>query len=239
MLITSMNRYDLVKFLPSNGKVAEIGVAEGEFSRYLLATGQRELHLIDPWETQEGDYSKDPNNVDRSTQDIRYKNIIATFRSGIADKSVFVHRMYSNDAVNNFADGELDWVYIDGDHTYDGVYRDLVSYDSKVGDDGFICGHDYTNHAVARSYKFGVVDAVNRFVSERGYSILVMTLENWPTYIIAKNAQAASAKAMMAGILQHSNFAVEVENYPARGSFQHMIYVDGEKKILVPRFTLA
>lgn len=239
MLITSMNRYDLVHLLPRNGKVAEIGVAEGEFSRHLLAAGQSELHLIDPWETQEGDYSEDPNNVDKSTQDTRYENIVASFRSEIEKKSVFVHRMYSSDAVKNFADGELDWVYIDGDHTYDGVYRDLVSYAPKVSDEGFICGHDYTNHAVARSYKFGVVDAVNHFVLEYGYYVLAMTLENWPTYIIAKNATSASSRAIVGGIIRHSNFVVDVENYPTHGSFQHLIYVDGEKKILVPRFTLT
>jgi hypothetical protein len=54
MYIAFTNRISLLSLLPKFGRVAEIGVAEGEFSQEILArTTPKHLHLIDPWVHQE------------------------------------------------------------------------------------------------------------------------------------------------------------------------------------------
>ena len=49
-----LHRIDLVKLLPENSMVAEIGVAEGNFSCDLLDAGVGVLYSIDAWETIDG-----------------------------------------------------------------------------------------------------------------------------------------------------------------------------------------
>ena len=51
--------------------------------------------------------------------------------------------MKSQDAAGRFADGSLDYVYIDGEHSYEAVTRDLASYFPKVRPGGHLIGDDY------------------------------------------------------------------------------------------------
>jgi len=41
-----------------------------------------------------------------------------------------------------YADDSLDFVFIDGDHTYNGVKRDIISWFRKVKPGGYLCGND-------------------------------------------------------------------------------------------------
>lgn len=41
-----------------------------------------------------------------------------------------------------FPDKYFDMVYIDGDHTYDAVMRDIRAWLPKLRDGGYLCGHD-------------------------------------------------------------------------------------------------
>ena len=40
-------------------------------------------------------------------------------------------------------DGSLDFVFIDGDHTYEACKRDIIAWLPKVKEGGWITGHDY------------------------------------------------------------------------------------------------
>jgi predicted O-methyltransferase YrrM len=51
-------------------------------------------------------------------------------------------REKSWDAAERFEDKSLDLVYIDGDHTYQGVVKDLASWFPRVRKGGMICGDD-------------------------------------------------------------------------------------------------
>ncbi|GIV19686.1 MAG: hypothetical protein KatS3mg023_1437 [Armatimonadota bacterium] len=49
----------------------------------------------------------------------------------------------STRAWKNFADGSIDLLFIDGDHSYEGCLADLSHWYPKVKPDGVILGHDY------------------------------------------------------------------------------------------------
>ena len=51
-------------------------------------------------------------------------------------------REKSWDVADQIEDKSLDLVYIDGDHTYEGVVKDLASWFPKVRQGGIICGDD-------------------------------------------------------------------------------------------------
>ena len=47
------------------------------------------------------------------------------------------------DAVKDIEDSSLDFVHIDGDHSYDFVMQDIILWGRKVRIGGIISGHDY------------------------------------------------------------------------------------------------
>lgn len=233
MLLLPIPRRHLLTLLPKGGTVAEIGVAEGDFSQTILETAAPEvLHLIDPWVHQDReDYRTDLNNVADGEQDRRFRGVVERFAGAVETGRVIVRRAFSADAVASFGDGRLDWVYVDGLHTEEGVLADLRAYAPKVKQDGFILGHDYTNRIDARRMGFGVVEAVNRFVAETGFRFLALTVEPWPTYVLVRDAEAPAAQAFLAKAVATVPFPVEIRDFPQRGgaSYQHRLFaVDGK-----------
>lgn len=76
----------------------------------------------------------------------------------------------SEDAARLFAPDTLDFVYIDGNHHYDAVCKDLELWWDKVRIGGLFCGHDYRRPEVARLH-FGtektLTTAVQDFAEEK------------------------------------------------------------------------
>jgi hypothetical protein len=72
-------------------------------------------------------------------------------------------RLPSLAAVTRFPDGYFDAVFIDGDHSYEGVKADIAAWRPKTK--GLLCGHDY-----GKSDLPGVTQAVDEAfgVPERG-----------------------------------------------------------------------
>ena len=225
MYFLPITRAEFLHFLPSGGEVAEIGVAKGGFSQEILNNARPDrLHLIDPWEFQDReDYLNDPNNAESTEQQARYEAILSRFGAEIAAGQVEVHRAYSQDIADDFADGQLDWVFIDGLHTYEGVKTDLEAYAPKVKEDGFVLGHDYTNHASAQHMQFGVVEAVNEFVIANGYAFIALTRENFPTYVLARSETAESARLLLTKLVYNVAGLTRLKDFPRKGDFTHEV----------------
>src|SRR4029077_17877878 len=82
------------------------------------------------------------------------------FAREIARGEVVIHRAPSVVAVAELP--ALDWVYIDGDHTYEGVWADLRSCWTKLSRGGCMAGDDY---GVRGWWKDGVTRAVDEFAA--------------------------------------------------------------------------
>jgi predicted O-methyltransferase YrrM len=66
--------------------------------------------------------------------------------------------MTSDEAVTQFDDLSIDFIYIDGCHTYEAVKKDLQNYYPKIKHGGIISGHDYGGPTTP-----GTTKAVNEF----------------------------------------------------------------------------
>lgn len=129
--------------LPKRSVGAELGVARGDFSKCILLDAQpRVLHLVDAWRQQTSGTVMDCLRSDE-VHDKRYRETLAKIAKWKGDTVVKVHRMQTVDAAKRLQDGELDWVYIDADHSFDGVYGDLNAWWPKVRAGGVISGHDF------------------------------------------------------------------------------------------------
>ena len=131
-------RLEMIRSFGSGLVGAEIGVYRGKFSAELATTSPKELHLVDPWQAQSGEYERDPTN--QQNLQACYGGVFRRFSSNPA---VHIHRMTSVDASKLFADGYFDYVYLDADHTWQGITVDLPVWWRKVKSGGWLCGHDY------------------------------------------------------------------------------------------------
>ena len=104
-------------------------------------------------------------NMDR-----RYRGVVSRFSSEIANGIVTVHRGASWDMADRIADNSLDWVYIDGDHSYEAVARDIATYRAKVKPNGVLAGDDYRSQG--GWWKDGVTRAVDEFIRQTDVVIL-------------------------------------------------------------------
>lgn len=156
--IPDCSRDDLPELFVEMGfKVgAEIGVDRGEFSEKFCKAGLK-LFGIDPWKYDD-DY-QDSRSQERL--DFLYEHSKRVFAPYPDSKII---RKTSIEAVKDFADKSLDFVYIDGNHQLRYVIEDLVEWSKKVKNGGIICGHDYisTNPRTAAGICH-VIPAVNAF----------------------------------------------------------------------------
>jgi hypothetical protein len=158
--------------------------------------------------------------------------VLTRFQSQIKENKVVIHRDYSDVVAKTFPDQYFDWVYIDANHTYEAVYADLHAYFPKIKDDGFIIGHDFTNHRVAQSCHFGVVEAVAQFCKETGTHLLALTgTEEFSTYIIAKNPLSIPIQIFLNTAIYYVPGVVEVRNFFDRPYIHRSIrFTDGKTK---------
>jgi SAM-dependent methyltransferase len=160
----------ILRQMPKRGVVAEIGVDLGDFSEKILALNHpRELHLIDPWTVESGEYRQrvttaaagSPRSLDTVA---RYNLVSDRFASDIAGRAVVLHRANSGAAGAEFPNHFFDWIYIDGNHSYEYVRQDLELYYRKLKPGGFIVCDDYHH---AGFWDDGVTRAVDEFIANR------------------------------------------------------------------------
>lgn len=160
-----LNRSEMLSKLKKRGKVAEIGVARGDFSELILKiTEPDSLHLIDVWNSRRYDTSL-------------FKEVTAKFKGEIGKGHIQIHKKLSTDAAEDFEDNYFDWIYIDTTHSYDTTREELVRYASKVKRDGIIAGHDYTMGIWNSLNRYGVVEAVHEFCVKYGWELAYLTVE--------------------------------------------------------------
>lgn len=162
-------RVRLLERVPQGCVCAEIGVWQGDFSaRILEVVRPARLHLIDPWQAATGEDYEGAQYGGRlvggqAEMDAVHDAVLERFARERSDGVVEVHRLPSAKAAAEFGAGELDFVYIDGNHRYEFVKADLDAYTPKIRPGGFLAGDDY---GVEGWWEDGVTRAVDEFVTQ-------------------------------------------------------------------------
>lgn len=118
----------------------EIGVRSGDYSETLMqAIPGLKLYGIDPYEPHPG------------YRDHVHKSTFARFEKQAHEKldkypNYYFVREYSMDVVKRIPDNSLDFIYIDGDHSFQSVTNDIAEWSKKVRPGGIISGDDYFKH---------------------------------------------------------------------------------------------
>jgi hypothetical protein len=212
MYLINLDRINLLNYLPQEGVVAEIGVKRGKYAKKILElSNPKLLYLIDPWDNEKGDYIK--SNCDTlEKMSKHYKNTLKDFERSIKNGKVKVIKDFSYNVFSNFSNSYFDWIYIDGHHHYDDVYRDLTNFSPKVREDGLIIGHDFVNSTKTRRQKYGVVDAVRNFLHDnKEFKLILLTNEDHPSFVISKSPNSNVCKTLISNILKSREFVIKLD----------------------------
>jgi len=137
--------------IPKNSIGCEIGVWKGEFSYELLSkTNPKKLILIDPW-LYRPDYKNRWYGGLKSSQekmDKIYKDVCIWHGT---DNRVKIIR----GTVDNLKEN-VDWIYVDGDHSEEPCYYDLITSYNFVKKMFIVDDYEWT----------GVKSAVSRFIKK-------------------------------------------------------------------------
>lgn len=169
-VISSVELPDLIKSM-TNPIGIEIGSDVGESAFYLLnSRPDLFLYCVDPFISYIDWNGNVMNSVNREE----------TLQTFLAKMKPFegrykLIRMTSDDAVNQFEDSSVDFVFIDGLHEYEQVLKDCKNYWPKLKSSGLFSGHDYQVIS-------GVRRAVDEFAETKQKKISTAQNDVWYYY---------------------------------------------------------
>jgi len=170
------SREHLLPLMLKGGVCAEVGSQTGDFAKQIFSVLQpAKLHL----------YDIDFTLFDR-----------AHFESAINKGQVELHEGDSSSLLGRMPDRHFDFIYVDGDHAYEGVVRDLEQAARKVKDDGWIVCNDYTLYSPLEKAKYGVYRAVNEFCLKHDFEIVYLGLHFWGYHDVALRKRQQNGEAV-------------------------------------------
>lgn len=169
---------EILRTLGSGLTGAEVGVFDGWTTEVLLRTfPDLRLWMVDAWEPYGGE-----SYMGQQDQAYFQRAFDATmFWTQFAADRRFTLREISPKAADRFADGSLDFAFIDANHMYESVRADVNAWWPKVRHGGALCGHDYAIHRDGEGV-WGVKRAVDEFAAARGLAPTVLQDGVWCIY---------------------------------------------------------
>jgi len=119
------------------GKAVEIGAYSGE-GTIVLAKYFKEVMAVDPWLN-----GYDINDV--ASHQCPMKFVFEKFQENTKGLgNVMYSRGKSLDALEFVKEGDLDFIYVDGDHRYEAVLADIKGWMPKLRNGAVLAGHDWS-----------------------------------------------------------------------------------------------
>jgi hypothetical protein len=179
MVVSVDTRSTLYARFPKNGVGAEIGVCRGLNAAMLYMSARpKKLHLVDIWD-------RDILTEIHHPKELHYNDwesdVRSLFNEEIKLGFVEIHRQTGVLFLTSCEDKSLDWVYLDSDHSYENISKELYLAISKVKTGGIIGGHDFMVHEGA--WGSGVVRAVIDEIQKGRIHMQFITDERFPSYL--------------------------------------------------------
>jgi hypothetical protein len=165
------NRHELIRGLrvPREPVVAEIGVALGDFSKFLIETLRpKQFHAFDVFllHTERVIWGRPPQEV------LGNKTHLEFYRDVMRGRHVVYHEGPSAETLKTLPAQSLDLAYIDGAHYYEGVRRDAEESVRALKPDGVIIFNDYIAHDHYQGSDYHVIPVANRLIVEEDWRVI-------------------------------------------------------------------
>jgi len=132
---------DLIEFAGidfNNFTMAEIGSYSGD-STEIFAKACNEIYCIDPWQNGYDPLDAASHLYPMHLVEKQFDSLMELY------PNIQKFKMKSDVAVKLFNDEYFDFVYVDGNHSYESVKEDIKAWLPKIKSNGWIAGHDYKN----------------------------------------------------------------------------------------------
>lgn len=140
----------------SRYRIAEIGAWKGRCTHALASATPGKVWVVDNWN------STDPK--DEATTKLKAQGRDTVFSEFLVNlqpwsRKLVIMQMNSEEAWRRLSHLTFDMIWIDGDHRYEYVKRDISMWRSLLAPGGLLCGHDGEIDSVARALRELVPDA--------------------------------------------------------------------------------
>jgi hypothetical protein len=251
MLVIFTDREGMIRSIGPGqvGSMVELGVWEGEFAAFCEATLKPQHYtLIDFWRydrysfvledapqmrelrrTYDAYFQGDPA---RALEDA-YLKVQARF----AEKpNVAVMRADVAEAAQRFADGSLDLIYLDANHTYEYVLRDLLLWFPKLRPGGLFACNDFFESEVAAKQNIGVIPAWTTFSKRVQVYPVAVTSGEWSDFYFTNQPESPLVERFKAELLNTPYAAIEIPDDIVPSFCHKIVRVDGVPIRLLPAF---
>ena len=152
-----INRYstlyrEVVKQAKGGEHFVEIGAWKGASTAFMaveIANSKKNIRFdtVDTW------LGANDSVEQKNDKDVLDGNLYQVFLENIKPIRSYVKPIQATsvDASKKYADKSLDFVFIDGGHTYDDLIADITAWQPKVKDTGILAGDDYSWGGVKRA----------------------------------------------------------------------------------------
>jgi hypothetical protein len=133
-------------------RMVEVGVYRGDFAASVLdrCESVTRYYMVDPWRHLE-DWNKPANQGDAVFEGFFQE---AKEKTDFAESRRVILRGKTTEVINQIPNGELDFAYIDGDHSLRGITIDLIRVYPKLRLGGFLAGDDFSRTIWQHTTKF-------------------------------------------------------------------------------------
>ena len=142
-ILKGVNRQELYKLFAELGytKGCEVGVEKGKNAKMMFENiPGLKLYGVDPYK-QHPDYNGAPEASKWNAEYLHHVKHRA--KKELRGLNWELIQDFSEGASRKIPDHSLDFVYIDGDHSYDSAMLDIILWSRKVRKGGVVGGHDY------------------------------------------------------------------------------------------------
>ena len=152
--------FKLARSLKNNSVIVEIGAFKGESACFIsegIGTKNCILYSIDTWHNDRMPQGRGDVFADFLKNIEPYKNKIEPLRG------------YSSEVVRSWPkERKIDFLFIDGDHSYIGIKRDVQDWIPLVKKNGIICFHDYPEEPGVKKVVDEIIqDGTIRFIKSK------------------------------------------------------------------------
>lgn len=183
-------RQDILKYMPKNAIVAEVGVAYGEFTKKILSIMKPQKFYAVDYYSQDNPHRAYMGRNDFQTSNLtHYEWYEKEFEKEIQSGLLEMKQGFSWDVLETFPDNYFDYVYLDACHEYDAVKKDVEVLYRKVKANGIIAFNDYNSYCMTieptrKNAYFGVPAVVNEFIGRTKSEVLFLSLARHSSYDI-------------------------------------------------------
>jgi len=178
------SREDLLALVPTGGSWAEVGVFDGSFSSQILEMARpSRLLLIDLW-ADAAIFSGDVNG--QNVREINGRELEKIVRQRFANYPNVEIRRGTSELLSDQPESSMDAIYVDADHGYRSVRRDLFAAFRVLKDGGWLLGHDYgvNPEKTDARWEFDVQAAVDDFCRDARLSIHAFGMDGCTSFAI-------------------------------------------------------